>query len=96
MSRIQKEWTRRAFLRNTMGTGSAMFLSPLLPFVSNQEDPILKLVNNTIGIDTHNHVEVPLNRQDFPGPNLDVLGEMKRSGSIGYLYDFRGGLSKTD
>ncbi|MGA2247485.1 MAG: membrane dipeptidase [Verrucomicrobiota bacterium] len=35
---------------------------------------------STMGIDTHNHIDVPLAAADQPGPDLDLAGEMKRSG----------------
>ena len=38
------------------------------------------IVASTIGIDTHNHIDVPLTSTDMPGPELDLAGEMKRSG----------------
>jgi microsomal dipeptidase-like Zn-dependent dipeptidase len=34
----------------------------------------------TIGIDTHNHIDVPLTAAEMPGPDIDLKGEMKRSG----------------
>ena len=34
----------------------------------------------TIGVDTHNHIDVPMNAADVPGPNLDIAGELKKSG----------------
>jgi membrane dipeptidase len=33
-----------------------------------------------MGIDTHNHIDVPLTAPDVPGPAIDLAGEMKRSG----------------
>jgi membrane dipeptidase len=44
-------------------------------------DPrVADIVARTIGIDTHNHVDVPLTDAEMPGPNIDLAGEMKRSG----------------
>jgi microsomal dipeptidase-like Zn-dependent dipeptidase len=34
----------------------------------------------TIGIDTHNHIDVPLTATEVPGPDIDLAGELKRSG----------------
>jgi membrane dipeptidase len=39
------------------------------------------IVASTMGIDTHNHIDVPLTAADVPGPDLDLVGEMKWSGS---------------
>ncbi len=38
------------------------------------------IVATTIGIDTHNHVDVPLTEAEMPGPDIDLAAEMKRSG----------------
>jgi hypothetical protein len=44
-------------------------------------DPrVAGIVAKTIGIDTHNHVDVPLTAAEMPGPDIDLKGEMKRSG----------------
>src|ERR1700759_1792376 len=44
-------------------------------------DPrVAKIVASTLGIDTHNHVDVPLTEAEMPGPDIDLTGEMKRSG----------------
>ncbi|GAB3572745.1 hypothetical protein GCM10027345_04440 [Hymenobacter daeguensis] len=38
------------------------------------------IVAKTMGIDTHNHVDVPLSAADLPGPAPDLAGELKKSG----------------
>jgi membrane dipeptidase len=44
-------------------------------------DPrVADLVAKTTGIDTHNHIDVPLTAAEMPGPDIDLAGEMKRSG----------------
>jgi membrane dipeptidase len=44
-------------------------------------DPrVAEIVASTIGVDTHNHIDVPLTAVDMPGPDIDLSGEMKRSG----------------
>lgn len=44
-------------------------------------DPrVADIVARTIGIDTHNHIDIPLNAAEMPGPDMDLSGEMKRSG----------------
>ena len=39
-----------------------------------------RLVRDTIGIDAHNHVDVPLVAAELPGPAVDLAGELDRSG----------------
>lgn len=41
---------------------------------------VSQAVSQTIGIDTHNHIDVPLTDADLPGPDIDLAGELKRSG----------------
>jgi microsomal dipeptidase-like Zn-dependent dipeptidase len=41
---------------------------------------VAEIVASTIGIDTHNHVDVPLTGAEMPGPDIDLAGKMKRSG----------------
>jgi len=41
---------------------------------------VADIVAKTIGIDTHNHIDVPLTAAEMPGPDIDLAGEMKRSG----------------
>ena len=44
-------------------------------------DPRVRdIVATTIGIDSHNHIDVPLTAAEMPGPDIDLAGEMKRSG----------------
>ena len=38
------------------------------------------IVASTIGIDRHNHIDVPLTTAEMPGPDIDLSGEIKRSG----------------
>jgi len=38
------------------------------------------MVAKALGIDTHNHIDVPLTAEEMPGPDIDLNGEMKRSG----------------
>lgn len=54
---------------------------PLLAWSAEEVDPkVASIVASTMGIDTHNHIDVPLAAADLPGPDLDLAGEMKRSG----------------
>lgn len=81
MNNIHREWSRRKFIINVTGTGAATMLQPLLFLTGNQDDPhVNEIVAKTIGTDTHNHIDVPLNVAELPGPKVDLAGEMKRSG----------------
>jgi len=80
MKNRQQEWSRRNFIVKLTGAGAVLLLNPLMSWTTNEEDRVAKLVAKTIGIDTHNHIDVPLNTAELPGPKVDLLGEMKKSG----------------
>jgi membrane dipeptidase len=73
---------RRQFLSTfAMTGGAAALLRPRLGWAADIADPrVADIVAKTIGIDTHNHVDVPLIAAEMPGPDIDLAGEMKRSG----------------
>jgi membrane dipeptidase len=76
-----KNWTRREFVLTLSGTGAAMILNPLKSFAINDIDPkIIQIVARTIGIDTHNHMDVPFKTEEFAGKNYDLSLEIKNSG----------------
>jgi uncharacterized ParB-like nuclease family protein len=60
------------------GTG-AMLHSPFALGVDAIDPRTDEIVARTIGIDTHNHIDVPLTAAAMPGPDIDLKGEMKRS-----------------
>jgi membrane dipeptidase len=74
--------SRRQFLsRVAMTAGAAILLRPRLDWAADITDPrVADIVAKTIGIDTHNHIDVPLTAAEMPGPNIDLASEMKRSG----------------
>ena len=56
-------------------------LTPLAAWTLEELDPrVAAIVAGTIGVDTHNHIDVPLTTAEVPGPNIDLAGEMKQSG----------------
>jgi membrane dipeptidase len=74
--------SRRQFLSTVAKTaGAAIMLRPRLGWAADRTDPrVADIVAKTIGIDTHNHIDVPLTAAEMPGPDIDLSGEMKRSG----------------
>ena len=79
---FQASYSRRQFLSTlAMTTGAAMTPRPCLAWAAEMTDPrVAEIVAQTIGIDTHNHIDVPLTAAEMPGPEIDLAGEMKRSG----------------
>ena len=79
---FQTSGSRRQFLSTAfMTAGAAMMLRPRLGWAADVSDPrVAVIVAKTIGIDTHNHIDVPLTAAEMPGPKIDLAGEMKQSG----------------
>jgi membrane dipeptidase len=77
------KWNRRKFI-NTLaiaGAGTALFRNRAFAVSFDDLDPrVATIVANTIGVDSHNHIDVPLSAAEVPGPHIDLSGEMKRSG----------------
>ena len=109
--KFQASGSRRQFLSTiAMTAGAAILLRPRLSWAGDITDPrVAGIVAKKIGIDTHNHIDVPLTAAETPGPNLDLGGELKRSGlsaicmtfatdyQTGDAYDrFLKGLASTD
>ena len=60
---------------------AATTLRSRLAWAAEEFDPaVAAIVAATIGVDTHNHIDVPMTTERQPGPDLDLAGEMKRSG----------------
>ena len=80
--RFKTSASRRQFLSTVAVTGgAAILLRPHPLWAADITDPrVADIVASTIGIDTHNHVDVPLTEAEMPGPDIDLAGEMKRSG----------------
>jgi membrane dipeptidase len=81
MGKSYWKWSRRKFIRNLSGSGAAMMLNPMMSWTNIEPDPrVAVIVANTIGIDTHNHIDVPISAAELPGPKIDLAGEMRKSG----------------
>jgi membrane dipeptidase len=79
--KFQIQQSRREFLTTVAGAGAAMMLNPLAAWAHDEVDPrVAAIVASTMGIDTHNHIDVPFASTEVPGPNIDFASEMKRSG----------------
>jgi membrane dipeptidase len=74
--------SRRQFVSSVaMTAGAAVMLRPRAAWATDEIDSrVADIVTKTIGIDTHNHIDVPLTDAEMPGPDIDLRGEMRRSG----------------
>jgi membrane dipeptidase len=79
---FQTSSSRRQFLSAVaMTAGAAIVLRSRPGWAADMTDPrVADIVAKTIGIDTHNHIDVPLTAAEMPGPDIDLSGEMRRSG----------------
>ena len=81
MKELEASCSRRRFLSTIAGAGADMALGACFAWAADITDSrVDEIVATTIGIDTHNHIDVPLTAADMPGPDIDLKGEMKRSG----------------
>ena len=81
MEKSHQGWSRRKFIHTLTGTGAVMILNPVLSWAVEDPDPrVAAIVAKTVGIDTHDHIDVPLNTTELPGPKVDLAGEIKQSG----------------
>jgi len=88
---LQQIWSRRKFLRTiTVAGGSAAMITPLAAWVVDEIDPrVAKIVAGSIGIDTHNHVDVPFKTQDLVSQQYNLAGELKKSGLAAICMTFQ-------
>jgi membrane dipeptidase len=83
MARQQSNSSRREFLTALAGTGGAMLLGPLQLRSAELDPRAAQIVSRTIAIDMHSHVQIPFVKDPAvarPDPDIDLAGEMKRSG----------------
>ena len=82
MRKFRVNSSRREFLYTaTMAAGAGLMVHARPSWASNTIDASMTdIVAKTIGIDTHNHIDVPLSTAEMPGPDIDLKGEIKRSG----------------
>jgi membrane dipeptidase len=81
MSNLPSAWSRRAFLTALGGTSAAMMLNPLKGWAIGEMDPrVAAIVASTIGIDTHNHIDVPMSKEEALNPEIDLAADLKKSG----------------
>src|SRR5579871_6128029 len=67
--------------RNLIGGAAGMMMSRPRAWAADDADPrAAAIAASTIGIDTHNHIDVPLTADAMPGQAIDLAGQMKRSG----------------
>ena len=75
------DWARRKFITTMAGAGAALMLKPFTSRAGIEQDEKVKgIVSKTIGIDTHNHMDVPFNREEFKVEQYGLANELATSG----------------
>jgi len=81
MNNNNQDLTRRKFIGTVTVAGVALAINPFTSWADNDTDlKVKKLVAKTIGIDTHNHMDMPYKTDDFKSQNYNLATEMKMSG----------------
>jgi membrane dipeptidase len=71
---------RRQFIIQSSLLGAAVFTNSIEGNVRFDLNEVDRLVANTFGIDTHNHVDVPFLQGDFAGQQYDLTKDLTKSG----------------
>lgn len=81
MNDFNPEWSRRKFIYNLSAASALLMVRPEFTFANDtKETQIARIIAKTIGIDTHNHIDVPFNIEEFKNQNYDLAGEITKSG----------------
>lgn len=81
MIKNSQDWTRRNFLLTSSSAGLALLFNPLTAWtVEDNDAKVAKIVAKMIGVDTHNHMDVPFKPEDFNPKNYSLVEELKKSG----------------
>ncbi|WP_437918005.1 dipeptidase [Sphingobacterium sp. LRF_L2] len=84
-----KGLSRRKFINTAAFAGAAILLNPRLSLgLSAQDDKIKKLIAKVIGIDTHNHMDMPFNHEEFKPQHYDLANELAVSGLTTFCMTF--------
>ncbi|WP_183557595.1 dipeptidase [Mucilaginibacter sp. SP1R1] len=98
MKNAQTAWSRRKFLTTTaIAGGTTLVLNSLGAWAFDDTDPrVAKIVAGTLGVDTHNHIDVPLTTRDVPGPDINLADAMEKSGLSAICMTFAVDYQKLD
>lgn len=72
-------FTRRRFMITSTTIGASLLLNPFSSWAESESE-VAKIVSGTIGVDTHNHLDVPFTDESFLAKQYDLSGELKKSG----------------
>ncbi|MEI6410924.1 MAG: membrane dipeptidase [Bacteroidota bacterium] len=77
-----KKWSGRTIVKNMAGICSILLISQFIPSCASPKkgSSMTNILTNTIGIDTHNHIDVPFNAKEIENLKVDLRKELKKSG----------------
>lgn len=85
MEEAYEEWSRRRFIRTAAGIGTTLILNPFTSWSIQEKDPrVAAIVERTMGIDTHNHIDVPFDVAQLPVKKFDLTGDFSKSGDMNH------------
>lgn len=75
-------WSRRTFIKNVAGVGTALAISPLIPSCGSTKkaSSLSDILTKTVGVDTHNHIDIPFNAGEIANLKIDLYEALKKSG----------------
>ncbi|MFV0376549.1 MAG: dipeptidase [Mangrovibacterium sp.] len=78
---MNTNWSRRKFIVATAGAGAALAFNPFTVGAAGEPSKKVKrAVAKIIGIDAHNHVDVPFSLEEFKKQQYHLAAELKASG----------------
>ena len=83
MGKSHHTWSRREFIASLTlaGVTGALISNPFVAWATQEVDPqVASIVSSMIGIDTHNHVDVPFKKEDFIKQKYELSEEIRKSG----------------
>lgn len=76
-----QDWTRRKFIETFTLAGVSLTILPFTASADNNTDnKVKRIVAKIIGVDTHNHMDMPYQTDDFKSENYKLEAEMEISG----------------
>lgn len=67
---------------------ASLLLAGSMSAFAQQNAEVNRIVNKIVKIDTHAHVDVPMERKDMPGQHVDLRSAMKKAGIDGICMTF--------
>jgi membrane dipeptidase len=78
---VGNDWSRRMFIATLTGATASVLLNPLSCWAGTALDPrVTSIIAKCIGVDTHNHIDIPFGIGHVSGEKIELAAEIKTSG----------------